>query len=51
MIERADQPAERALARRVGEHDARRLGLLHQIGEGEDRVAGQRCARRRPGGA
>ena len=39
MIERADQPPQRALADRILEHDAGGLRLLHEVGEGEDRVA------------
>ena len=39
MVEGAHHPPERALPRRVLDHDPRHLGLLHEIGEGEDRVA------------
>ena len=39
MIERPDQSPESPLTHRRGQVDARGLGLLHQIGEGQNGVA------------
>ncbi len=39
VIEGADDPPKRPLARGILQHDAGRLRLLHQIGEGQDRIA------------
>jgi hypothetical protein len=39
MVERTDQPAERALSRLVVNDGAGGLGLLHEIGEGLNRIA------------
>jgi hypothetical protein len=40
MVESADQPTQGALAHRILDHAGRGLGLLHEVGEGQDRVAG-----------
>jgi hypothetical protein len=40
MVERAHQTPQRPLARSRGEVGSRGLGLLHEVGKGEDRIPG-----------